>query len=153
MNPMPMLLALLVPGIGQAPAQENAATLRWEYRVLSKQHVLDLGKQDLAAGLNALGDAGWELAAVDAAYIFKRPRDAGRLREAARQRRMALIAADVDQWRERVAWAERMARKGFLSAQRVEADRARLQAAEAALDRARQELLPPPIDGKGAKAP
>jgi hypothetical protein len=91
------------------------------------------------------------LAAVDAAYIFKRPKDAGRQRAAEVKRRITSIAADVDHWRERVAWAERMVRQGFLSAQRVEADRTRLREAEAALDRARKELpeeLPPPLPGK-----
>ncbi len=45
---------------------------RWEYQVLPKDRVIELGQKDLAAGLNALGAQGWELAAVDNVYIFRR---------------------------------------------------------------------------------
>jgi Bacterial type II/III secretion system short domain len=50
----------------------------WEYKTLLKSQITELGKTDLGAGLNALGDEGWELVAVDrpekgtATYIFKR---------------------------------------------------------------------------------
>jgi hypothetical protein len=57
---------------------------RWEYRVLSAPQVRELGKKDLEAGLNKLGDEGWELVAIDPAtkaikvtsaeYYFKRPK-------------------------------------------------------------------------------
>jgi hypothetical protein len=40
---------------------------KWEYQVLTKEQVAGLGKKDLAAGLNKLGDESWELVAVEAA--------------------------------------------------------------------------------------
>jgi type II secretory pathway component GspD/PulD (secretin) len=59
--------------------------------------------------------------------------------EAAR-RRLALAEAEAAQWRERVAWAERMAARGYLSAAQVRADRAREKAAEDALTKAQNEM-------------
>jgi hypothetical protein len=53
-------------------AYKIAATARWEYRVVAKDQLLQLGNKDLAAGLNQLGAQGWELAGVDNAYIFRR---------------------------------------------------------------------------------
>lgn len=55
----------------------SAAPSRWDYQVLTKERVLELGNKDLAAGLNALGAQGWELAAVDTVYIFRRRPVAG----------------------------------------------------------------------------
>jgi hypothetical protein len=56
------------------------------------------------------------------------------------KRRAALAAAEASQWRDRVAWAERMAARGYLRDEQVQADRARWKAAEDALARARKEL-------------
>src|SRR5262249_17423409 len=39
---------------------------RWEYQVLTKEQVADLGKKNLAAGVNKLGGDSWELGAVEA---------------------------------------------------------------------------------------
>jgi hypothetical protein len=128
-----------------AAAQQPASFPRWEYRVLTKEQVIELGKKDLAAGLNRLGDDGWELAAFDGQYIFKRLQgpDPNYLEQLKNQ--IAAAEADVDNWNERLAWSERMAKKGYLAANQVQADRARLQRAEMALDllrRTMQNLLP-----------
>ena len=53
---------------------------------------------------------------------------------------LTLAESDVDAWKDRVAWSERMARKGFLSEQQLKADRLRLRLAEVTLDKARREL-------------
>jgi hypothetical protein len=48
---------------------------RWEYKVLSEGELLKLGKDDLAAGLNKLGEDGWELQGFDRTrFILKRPK-------------------------------------------------------------------------------
>src|SRR5438128_2347809 len=62
----------LLPGLGKGGQPEGAP--KWEYRILTKEQIIELGKKDLAAGLNQLGDQGWELAAVETAFIFKRSR-------------------------------------------------------------------------------
>jgi hypothetical protein len=88
-TPMTWAVALLVAGTGllsaagptpperarpaaPPPATAAAASPRWEYRVLTGQQVLELGKKDVTAGLNRLGAEGWELAAVRAAAPFGR---------------------------------------------------------------------------------
>src|SRR5947209_13793157 len=52
---------------------------RWEYAAHGRSEVEKLGGDDFRAGLNKLGDQGWELVAVepgaagrDTAYTFKR---------------------------------------------------------------------------------
>jgi hypothetical protein len=139
---------VLVLGVASVAAQLPAVSAagkpdagpKWEYRVLTKAQVLDLGKKDLATGLNQLGDDGWELVAVDAAYIFKRIKNPSREHVAEIQRRIALIESEVDILRDRVAWAQRMAKKGFLSDRQLDAERLRLQVAESVLDEAQKEL-------------
>jgi hypothetical protein len=119
--------------------------VKWEYRVLSKEQVLEAGKKDLTAGLNALGDEGWELVAAEPAYIFKRPRGPGP-KQAEEVRRQALqTRSDVEAWKDRVSWAERMVKKGYMTDHQLQAEQARLQAAEAALRALEKELkaLPP----------
>src|SRR5207237_85667 len=69
-----LVLLTLAGAAGPAAAQPDALA-RWEYRVLTRDQVLELGKKDLTAGLNRLGGDGWELVAIDTAYIFKRPGD------------------------------------------------------------------------------
>jgi hypothetical protein len=45
----------------------------WQYAVRSRIEINTQGKGDLAAGLNKLGEEGWELVAVEAGeYYFKR---------------------------------------------------------------------------------
>jgi hypothetical protein len=125
------------------------AAPRWEYRVLTKEQVSELGKKDLAAGLNKLGDDGWELVAVDAAYIFKRPRDQAAKQTEDLKAQFAEAESDVARSKDRVAWSERMARKGYLSDQQVEAERGQLRKAEMALEKARREHKLLPADPKG----
>jgi hypothetical protein len=63
---------LFAGGYSPAPAGDetvkgkNVLTARWEYQVLTKEQVADLGKNNLAAGLNKLGEESWELVAVEA---------------------------------------------------------------------------------------
>jgi hypothetical protein len=64
--------------------QEPRATVKgkWEYRVLTKDEITELSNKNFAAGLNKLGEDGWELVAVEpgfsnppgkpAEYYFKR---------------------------------------------------------------------------------
>jgi hypothetical protein len=140
------LLALAIVGSTVPPPFVSAQGItvtpsKWDYRVLTKGEVLELGNKDLTTALNKLGDEGWELAAIDSAYIFKRPKGPSRQQvEAALKERLALAEAEVEHLKERVAWVTRMARKGFVAEQRLEADKAALQVAEVILDRARREL-------------
>jgi hypothetical protein len=137
---------LAIVGIGsmhgaQTPGQETGSALpRWEYRVLNKPEIIDLGKKDLAAGLNQLGDEGWELVAIDAAYIFKRPKVDNRKQAETLRNQIALLEDDAAQLKDRVAWSERMARKGFMTNQQVEGERTLLKRVELALERARTDL-------------
>jgi hypothetical protein len=71
------------------PAADGAAAggpRRWDYRLATRQQLLELGKNDVAAGLNQVGAEGWELVAVrpgagrpegrgdvSTEYYFKRP--------------------------------------------------------------------------------
>jgi hypothetical protein len=111
---------------------------RWEYRVLTKGQVRDLGKGDLAAALNKLGDEGWELVAVEPAYIFKRPREQQRPHGATIEDPVVLAASKVEIQKGRVEWAERMVRAGSLPKEvNLEAERAKLRQAEIALKEAR----------------
>jgi hypothetical protein len=156
MRVIPRGLVLLVIsfacGALQAPALaaegKPEAVAKWEYRVLTKEQVIDLGKKDLAAGLNQLGDEGWEFVAIDAAYIFKRPKDQVRKQLDKIKTQIALAESDVASIKDRVAWSERMAKKGYLSDQQVEVERVQLKRAEMALDTARRELKTVPSDPK-----
>ena len=138
-----------VPSSAASAAEPKPGILfQWEYRVLTEEQVAALGKKDLAAGLNALGDEGWELVTAGAHYIFKRPKDAARRQAAEVKRQVAVAEAEVEAWTERVAWSERMLRKGFVTAQHVQAERAQLKKAEAALDEARGALKGMPSEPK-----
>jgi hypothetical protein len=152
----PLLIALSMASPGARGAGEPGGELRWEYRVLSKEQVIDLGNKDLLAGLNRLGSDRWELAAVDGSYIFKRRMQASESLEN-KKRRLAFAQDNVDQRRERVAWSERMVRKGFLSDSQLQTERALLAQAELALDQAHREfdahVLPPPNETPRPKTP
>jgi uncharacterized protein (TIGR03067 family) len=81
-------------GTGRASTEKpkeatRAAGAKWEYRVLTRGELVKLGKDDLARGLNKVGEEGWELASVAAGipvgagrtaeeYYFKRPAAAKR---------------------------------------------------------------------------
>jgi hypothetical protein len=134
-----MVTGLALPTALRAQGRSEPI-LRWEYRVLKREQVLEVGKKDLSAGLNALGNEGWELAGIDGVYIFKRPRDLIRNRVAELKSQVALIEADVEQFRDALAWTERMLKKGFMAASQVDFERSRLRRAEAALDSARREF-------------
>jgi multidrug efflux system membrane fusion protein len=56
------------------------------------------------------------------------------------QARIDVLVADVETMQDRVAWSERMFKKGFSTAQQVEAERARLRKTKEELKRAREEL-------------
>jgi hypothetical protein len=141
-----LILPLFTPNVAPAGG-DPAGTSRWEYRVLSKEQVLELGNKDLAAGLNRLGIDRWELAAVDGAYIFKR-----RVLEEEsvenKKRRLTQAQDRVDQQRDRVAWSERMVRKGFLSETQLHSEKATLAQAELTLELAQRDydahVLPQP---------
>jgi hypothetical protein len=148
--PRAFLLLAIAVACGILPAALSAeprpdGVPGWEYRVLTREQVLDLGMKDLAAGLNALGTEGWELAAVDTAYIFKRQRDWGHKRADEIKSQIAVLEFDARMLRDRVDWAERMARKGYLTEQQLRNEQAALTRTETALDRARKALqaLPP----------
>lgn len=143
------LLAVIVVVAGsQLTVQAAEPTIQWEYKVLTKGQVLDLGKKDLAAGLNKLGDDGWELVAVDNAYIFKRPKvqhNAEVLKI-----RVKIAEADVEQQRERVQWSQRMVKKGFVPANQLKDEVRLLRELEIALEEAEQDLKSLPTDPKKA---
>jgi hypothetical protein len=57
----------------------RAAHPRWEYLVKPREAFTSQGKDEIAAGLNKLGDEGWELVSIDAGagtYVFKRAKGA-----------------------------------------------------------------------------
>jgi hypothetical protein len=144
----------------------SASPTKWEYRILTREQVAELGKNDVKAGLNILGEEGWQLAAVEAAFIpekdskasaksaqfyLMRPKEPiGAQREEA-QKRIAMAKADLAQWEDRVAWCVRMAKKGYLTEAQVQADTARLMQAKAALDKAERELNQEPVPQKERK--
>jgi hypothetical protein len=122
-------------------ARQPAVVVKWEYRVLTKEQIIDLGKKDLAAGLNKLGDEGWELVVAEPQYVFKRPKDQPERKSLAElQEQLTRAESDVVQWTERVAWTERMVKKGYLTNVQLEADRARLSQSTLVLDLARKAL-------------
>src|SRR5262245_58095444 len=75
----------------KAPPEAGA---KWEYSVLTRAEVAKHGKDDFKAGLNKLGDEGWELVAVEtrpgarpgatasSSYYFKRPKQAAQAKAA-----------------------------------------------------------------------
>jgi hypothetical protein len=141
------LLAIsVVAAASQLTARSADSTPQWEYRVLTRAQLLDLGKQDLAAGLNKLGDEGWELAAFDSAYIFKRPK-VQKYAEVSKLR-LKLAEADVEQQRERVQWAKRMVKKGFLPANQLKDEERLLREFEIVLEEAVQDVKSMPTEPK-----
>lgn len=135
------------PPTAVAPVEAKlGSALKWEYQVLAKEQVCALGKKDLGVGLNQLGSQGWELAAVDGAYIFKRRKESNDLQTEEFKRAIPLIESDISLLKQRVGWAERMQRKGYLTQRQVGDEQLRLKEAELALETARRHLdsLPPP---------
>jgi RND family efflux transporter MFP subunit len=70
----------------------------------------------------------------------KRPADLDKNQVQALKARIDLLEADVSALKDRLAWSERMAKKGYMTDQQVRAERARLESAELELDKARKEL-------------
>ena len=151
------LLVLLALAIGAGPPSARAAEApaddiaKWEYRVLTKDQVIELGKKDLAAGLNLLGEEGWELAAVESAFIFKRPKQTKSLEEL--KRRLAAAEAAAAMQAERAAWSESMVKKGFLGQAQLHAERQLLKERELALEKAKKDLQPHPASQKKDQPP
>jgi hypothetical protein len=128
------------PSVAWAAQATPGLVTQWEYRVLKREQILDLGKKNMTEGLNKVGAEGWELVTVDGAYIFKRPKRLIAMQREDAKDRVSAIESDVELLNDRVAWAERMLRKGFLSANQVEIERQNLRRAQTALDRAKKEL-------------
>jgi hypothetical protein len=143
--PTTTILLTIAVACGTFPAgtiladEKPGAAVKWEYRILTKEQVMDLGKKDLTAGLNKLGDDGWELVVVEPAYVFKRQKqpDVTRLEDA--RRRLLQAETDVEMWKERIAWSERMVKKGYLTETRLQEEKGLMKAAEAALEKARRD--------------
>src|SRR5438552_10170455 len=95
-----LVLGVGSPGAARSAEPEPRGAARWEYRILTKDQVLELGKKDLAAGLNKLGDDGWELVAAPPAegYIFKRPRERTPKQLEDVKRQVLLAESDVEMW-------------------------------------------------------
>lgn len=56
------------------------------------------------------------------------------------QGRIETAESDLEMWRDRAAWSERMVKKGYLSASQSVAERSRLRSAEIALSKVGEEL-------------
>jgi len=133
-------LGILPSSAASAADPKSDVVVQWEYRVLTEEQVIALAKKDLAAGLNQLGDEGWELVTVGGHYIFKRPKNVAEKRAAEIKRQIDVAEADVEAWKERLAWSERMFRKGYMTGTQVEAERTQLKKAEVILGEAREAL-------------
>jgi uncharacterized protein (TIGR03067 family) len=53
------------PAAEPSAPEKGPAAAKWEYQVLTRAQVADLGKKDVGAGLNKLGSEGWELVTVE----------------------------------------------------------------------------------------
>jgi hypothetical protein len=138
----------VVPGWSQRPESSGQVPgpqpVQWEYRVLTKNQILELGKNELASGLNRVGGDGWQLVAVEPSqpptFYFKRPRYSVAEQIEELQALMPRLELDVAVARERADWAERMARKGYAYEANVGVTNQQLKLAEFALDRAKKHL-------------
>jgi hypothetical protein len=148
MKTVPMQVVLLAIGVISgltnldvlcAAEPWSNAVPRWEYRFLTKDQVMDLGKKDLAVGLNLLGDEGWELVAVEPAYYFKRQKGQSPRQAEDVKQRILLAKSEIEMWKDRVAWSERMVRKGYMTEHQLQGERALLKAAELVLEQAEKE--------------
>ena len=77
----PMLYLVMAIGLASSILPESLASderlpdvvPKWEYQILTKEQIIELGKKDLTAGLNRLGEQGWELAAVEGPTSLNEP--------------------------------------------------------------------------------
>jgi len=142
------LIASIAGNVAVASADDKPAP-KWEYRVVTKEQVAELGKNDLAAGLNKLGNEGWELVVVDGGYIFKRPKAQNDRDIADLKLRIAILNRDIEMQKERVAWTNRMLKMGYLSNQAAIAEQERLERFELVLEKMNKDLeklTVPPIE-------
>jgi hypothetical protein len=141
-------MVFVLAGGGHAPVKaDDKPVAKWEYRVVTKDQIAELGKKDLAAGLNKLGEEGWELVVIDGGYIFKRLKPQTEKEIADVKLRIAIINRDIEMQKDRLAWSVRMLRMGYLSQQAVLAEQERLTRIELVLERTTRELdklVPPP---------
>ena len=133
------VLAITGPNLSTAFA-EDKPILKWEYRLLSKDQLLELGKNDLAAGLNKLGSEGWELTVVDGGYIFKRPKPQYDREIAELKLRISVLRSDIEMQKERLAWANRMGKMGYMPMVQVAAEQDRMERMELVLEKAKKDL-------------
>ena len=126
----------------QVPAlySDDKPATKWEYRVVTRDQVIEQGKNDLAAGLNKIGSEGWELVVVDGGYIFKRPKVENENAIADLKLKINILQGDLEMQKERLAWSERMSRMGYMSNQAVGAERERLRRIELILEKTRKDL-------------
>jgi hypothetical protein len=171
MSAMAMALVFLALGAGSAGwqlpawfAEEMSRALpKWEYKVLTKEEVVDLGKNDLTAGLNKLGDESWELVAIETAQVaeprsrlapkrvhfyFKRPAKLAAKQRDALKNLVQSAELNVTMWMEWVARMENMTRSGYYTKRELQFDRDQLKAAEAALENARKQLAGAGVESK-----
>ena len=66
---------------GPPPFAVSSSPSQWEYAVKTAAEIRELGNADIQAGLNKLGDDGWELVTIDGTFgrvaghaYFKRPK-------------------------------------------------------------------------------
>jgi len=147
----PFDLVLLVAFTFPVPVvlAEDKPIPRWEYRVVTKDQVVELGKNDLAAGLNKLGNEGWELVVVDGGYIFKRSKVQYDKEIADLKLRIAILNRDIEMQKDRVAWSSRMLKMGYVSPPAVVAEKERLERYELILEKLNKDLdrmSAPPIE-------
>jgi hypothetical protein len=142
------LFAVLV-GLGLVASADDKPLAKWEYRVVTKDQVAEIGKNDLAAGLNKLGSEGWELVVVDGGYIFKRPKLQNDRDIADLKLKIAILNRDIEMQKERVAWSNRMLKMGYMSNQAAAAEQERLERFELVLEKMTKDLdklTVPPIE-------
>lgn len=172
---IPTSFAVLVFAVAAvADAGKAGAPWKWEYRVASKDELAALGSKNVAAGLNKLGEEGWELVAIEPGfaappgavgsappqYYFKRPKDLPVAQREAAARRVAAAEAEVELWKDRAAYSARMYRRGLLAENLAKIDQARLRQAELSLEAAKRELealpsekAPPPKEPPDKETP
>jgi hypothetical protein len=69
----PNVFSQLLPYFEQGFLCPTDAPRRWQYKVVAETDILKLGKDDLATGLNKLGEDGWELVGFEKTrFILKR---------------------------------------------------------------------------------
>ena len=173
MSAIAMGFVLLAIGAGSGTWQPPAlfaeemprAVPKWEYRVLTKDQVIDLGKKDLTAGLNRLGDESWELVAIEPAqaaergsglapkpaqFYFKRPARLTVKQLEVLKKLVQSAELNVTMWMEWVARMENMARSGYYTKRELQLDKDQLKAAETVLEKARKDLAAFASDSKTA---